>query len=268
MLNHFLLLLALLAYPLHGYRDGAEPPAYPPRRAGKSAARWRPTAGATARSARRPTEAEEARLGAAMAAQYDRERGIRPTPQGRQIEAYLQAMADRLSPHTSRRLRYRIHYDPYPAFKSAFALPGGHIIFGGGILALMKTEDELAAVIGHEIVHVDAGQVSGRVSRIAKERGISPADIGRWKVEDFGPSYTKQQELACDSGGAALAVKAGYSPLGLLHLLQTFQLLAGPQQPPVSPDRVTLAERIAQVQEEIRADGWESLTKERPLELP
>jgi beta-barrel assembly-enhancing protease len=268
MLNRFVLLLALLAYPLHGYQKGDAPPARRPRQAAKSATGRRPDAGAAPRGARRPAGDEEVRLGAAMAAQYDRERGIRPTPQSRQIESYLQAVADRLSPHASRKLRYRIHYDPYPAFKSAFALPGGHVIFGGGILALMKTEDELAAVLAHEIVHVDAGQVSERVARIAKERGISPADIRRWKVEDFGPSYTKQQELACDSGGARLAVKAGYSPFGLLHLLQTFQLLAGPQQPPVTPDKVTLAERIAQVQDEIRSEGWEGLTKERPLELP
>ena len=107
----------------------------------------------------------------------------------------------------------------------------------------MSTEDELAAVIAHEIIHADSGQVSDRVARIAKERGISPADFRRWKVEDFGASYTKQQELACDRGGAVLAVKAGYSPFGLLHLLQTFKLLAQPQ-PDAPPDRLTLEKRI------------------------
>ncbi len=213
------------------------------------------------------TDRDQVKLGAALAAQYARERGIGPTVQSKQIESYLQAVADRLAAHASRKLPYRIHYDPYPAFKSAFALPGGHIIFGGGILALMKTEDELAAVIAHEIIHIDERQVDERVARIAKERNISPADLSLWKVEDFGPSYTKQQELACDSDGARLAVKAGYSPFGLLHLLQTFQLLAGPQTGGL-PQRVTLAERINQIQDEIRTNGWEGMTKERPLELP
>ncbi len=268
MLNQFVLLLALLAYPLHVYQKGNVSHGRRQRQDAKSATGRRPEGVAASRGVRRSTEDDEVRLGAAMAAQYDRKSGVGPTVQSRQIESYLQAVADRLSSHASRKLRYRIHYDPYPAFKSAFALPGGHIVFGGGILALMKTEDELAAVLAHEIIHVDAGQVSERVARIAKERGVSPADIRRWKVEDFGPSYTKQQELACDRGGAELAVKAGYSPYGLLHLLQTFQLLAGPQQPGGNSDRVTLAERIAQAQDEIRAEGWEGLTKERPLALP
>jgi predicted Zn-dependent protease len=213
------------------------------------------------------TDRDQIRLGATLAAQYARERGIGPTVQSKQIESYLQAVADRLATRASRKLPYRIHYDPYPAFKSAFALPGGHIIFGGGILALMKTEDELAAVIAHEIIHVDARQVDERVMQIAKERNISPANLSLWKVEDFGPSYTKQQELACDRGGAGLAVKAGYSPYGLLHLLQTFQLLAGPQKVEAS-QRATLADRISQINDEIRTNGWEGLTKERPLELP
>jgi predicted Zn-dependent protease len=131
----------------------------------------------------------------------------------------------------------------------------------------MKTEDELASVIGHEIAHVEERQVDERVARLARERNVSTADSSRWKIEDFGRSYTKRQELDCDSGGARLAVRAGYSPLGLLHLLQTFQLLAGPQRD-APPDRLTLAERITQIQDEIRAEGWERLTEERPLELP
>lgn len=215
-----------------------------------------------------PIDAGEIKLGGALAARYDRQSGLGSTTQSRQIEAYLQGVADRLAVHaSSRKGPYRIHYDPYPAFKSAFALPGGHIIFGGGILALMNTEDELAAVIAHEITHVDAGQVSERVAHIAKEQGVSPADFRRWKVEDFGRSYTKEQELACDRDGAGLAVKAGYSPFGLLHLLQTFKLLARPR-PDAPPDRLTLAERITQIEDEIRAEGWEGLTKERPLALP
>lgn len=265
MLNQLVLCLALLGSPLQGYQKKSlrlrqRPP---------TAARRQRSAGvSTPGAARGFTDGDQVRLGAALAAQYDRQRGIEPTVESRRVESYLQAVADRLKAHASRKLPYRIHYDPNPAFKSAFALPGGHIVFGGGILALMNTEDELAAVIAHEITHVDERQVDARVAQIAKERHIFPADLSKWKVDDFGPGYTKQQELACDSDGARLAVKAGYSPFGLLHLLQTFQLLAGPQQSGGTPNRATLADRIGLIQDEIRAEGWDGLTKESRLALP
>ena len=267
MLNQIVLYLVLLIFPLQVYQQKSSRPSHRPAGDSQAARRQKPSGRRTLSAIRGFTDRNEIRLGAALAAQYDRERGIKPTVQSKQIESYLQSVADRLSAHTSRKLPYRIHYDPHPAFKSGFALPGGHIIFGGGILALMNTEDELAAVIAHEITHIDEGQVNERVARIAKERNIPPKDLPSWKVEDFGPGYTKQQELACDSGGAKLAVKAGYSPFGLLHLLQTFQLLASPPTN-ASPNRATLAARINQIQDEIRTEGWEKATKEKPLVLP
>ncbi len=267
MLNQIILCLVLLVSPLQGYQKKSSRPPHRPSGDSRAARRQQPSGRTTPSATRGFTDRDEIRLGAALAAQYDHERGIAPTVQSKQIESYLQSVASRLSAHTSRKLPYRIHYDPHPDFKSAFALPGGHIIFGGGILALMNTEDELAAAIAHEITHVDERQVDERVARIAKERNISPTDLPSWKVEDFGPGYTKQQELACDSGGVRLAVKADYSPFGLIHLLQTFQLLAGPQTD-ASPSRATLAERISQIQDEIRTEGWEKVTKEKPLVLP
>jgi len=266
-LHQFALCLAILGFLLQGGQESSLRLLKRPPDTARSARKQKLVGRAIPTATRGFTDRDQIRLGAALAAQYDRERGIGPTVQSKQIETYLQAVADKLAARAKRKLPYRIHYDPYPAFKSAFALPGGHIIFGGGILALMKTEDELAAVIAHEIIHIDERQVDERVERIAKERNISPTNLSLWKVEDFGPGYTKQQELACDSGGASLAVKAGYSPFGLLHLLQTFQLLAGPQTGG-SPNRATLAERISQIQDEIRTNGWEGLTKEKPLELP
>ena len=41
--------------------------------------------------------------------------------------------------------------DPIP---NAFALPGGYVYLTRGILSLITTEDELACVMGHEIIHV------------------------------------------------------------------------------------------------------------------
>jgi predicted Zn-dependent protease len=46
-----------------------------------------------------------------------------------------------------------------------FALAGGHVYVGAGLVSLMDSEDELAALIGHEIEHIDHYQ-SSAVNRV------------------------------------------------------------------------------------------------------
>ena len=225
-------------------------------------------AGGASESPQPLTDDDEIQLGAALARQFDQQRGIGPSVQTKQIESYLQEVADKVAAHASRKLRYQVHYDPHPGFRSAMALPGGHIVFGGGALALMKSEDELASVLGHEIIHIDERQVAERIVKIAKNRHLFVKDTSQWDVFDFGATYAREQELACDRDGARLAVQAGYSPLGMLHLLETFKFLAGAQAPGPSPQNKMIDDRIAQISDEIRTEQWESLTKQKPLALP
>ena len=213
-----------------------------------------------------PDSAEIA-LGAALAAQFDAERGITPMEQDRRIEAYLQRIADALGAHTRRRLPWRIHYDPHPGFGSGFALPGGHIVIGGGILALMKTEDEAAAVIAHEMMHIDLGQVSERLTVLMNDGHRSLADTSQWKWSEFGKSYGTAMENLCDYEGAKLSVQAGYSPYGDETMLETFLALAKLHSPKAPPPQ-SLIVRIDQIKNQIKANHWEKLSSTRPLELP
>src|SRR5207244_13551377 len=58
-----------------------------------------------------------------------------------------------LFPYTT--LFRSFHYIPDPNLINAFALPGGHVFIGRGMLDLMTTEDQLATVLGHEVEHID-----------------------------------------------------------------------------------------------------------------
>ena len=95
------------------------------------------------------SDADEVRIGHLLASTIlRRSEGMQSTPQTTKIDQYLQTVGDRLAAHTQRKLSYRFHFDPDPTFKSAFALPGGEIFVGAGILAMMDTEDQLAVVLG------------------------------------------------------------------------------------------------------------------------
>jgi len=91
------------------------------------------------------------------------------------------------------RPQYHFGFDANPDFKSAFALSGGYVIVGGGLLAITQTEDELANVLAHEIEHVELGQVSRRVSELGRQK-----EIKNLELSVFLPGYTKEEELACD----------------------------------------------------------------------
>jgi beta-barrel assembly-enhancing protease len=130
---------------------------------------------------------------------------------------------------------------------------------GGGLLAITQTEDELANALAHEIEHVELGQVGARAAALAKEKGAQ-----NLRVSDFFPSYTKQQELACDLNGQKLAAKAGYSPAGMLTLLETFRALQKGKPEPPSADHPTLSERIAQAHRLAKA----TTKKQTPLRIP
>src|SRR5271170_3955784 len=100
------------------------------------------------------TDADEIRIGAALAKDFEQEEGMAPTPQSIKLDAYLQSVGDKVAVNARRKLPYRFHFDPSPGFRSAVGLPGGQIYVGAGILAYTDTEDQLAVVLGHEIEHV------------------------------------------------------------------------------------------------------------------
>ncbi len=214
------------------------------------------------------TDAQEIALGAALAAKFNIERGLLPqNEQNLRIQAYLQSVADSLGKHTRRHLPWTIHYDPHPGIHSGFALPGGHIVIWGGIISYMTTEDELAAIIAHEIKHIDDDQVSQRIDSLVRTAHRDVTNHSQWTWDEFGASYGAVRENLCDYDGAKLAVLAGYSPTAFGTLLQSFIALGSVHAPSAPPPRA-ITVRIRQIEAEIAEQHWESLTKTRPLNLP
>lgn len=106
---------------------------------------------------------------------------------------------------------------------NAFAAPGGYIHITRGALALIHTEAELADVLGHEISHVT---LKHTVNAIKKSRAVSSgasmthsdalkdlAERGYSIVLEN--NFNRDDEMAADKNGVALANAAGYSPKGL-----------------------------------------------------
>ncbi|MDD3445673.1 MAG: M48 family metallopeptidase [Zavarzinia sp.] len=121
---------------------------------------------------------------------------------------------------------------------NAFALPGGKIGVYQGLLNLATKDTELAAVLGHEVTHVQRRHAAQRIgAQRAGQLGVSLAQIGLAAggvqqsdqiagLIGAGVSYgvilpfSRDQEYEADEGGLVTMARAGYDPNGAVSLWQ------------------------------------------------
>jgi len=183
----------------------------------------------------RMSDADEIAAGNALADSYST-RWRLTTDSDRAEEAYITSVGTEVAVHARRKLPWRFHYIPDRGFVNAFALPGGHVFVGRGLIELMHSEDALAAVIGHEIEHVDLRHCAERAQTEAELRNLGPlGSLVGIPIEVFMAGYSKDQELEADRDGTTLAVQTGYSPAGILRLFDEFQKLEQGEEPHRDP---------------------------------
>ncbi len=131
--------------------------------------------------------------------------------------AYVQAVVDRLVAKG----RLRRPEIPYRAeivdteMVNAFAIPGGRVYITTGMLAFLRSEAELAAIMGHEMAHVDLKHCIERIQYelVAKQVGgrLVEAMIGAgYALVSIG--YADELEAEADRQGVLFAQRAGYHP--------------------------------------------------------
>lgn len=214
------------------------------------------------------TDADEVRLGQILADDFIAQEGMQPTPQTNKIDEYLQSVGDRVTAHARRKIPYRFRFDPSPSFRSAVGLPGGQVFVGGGILAYMDSEDQLAMVLGHEVEHIDLNQCRDRLIKILADQHLTAGKATKLKVDPFLPGYGHDGEFAADREGVLLAMQAGYSADAAVRLLQTYIILG--EQMPNTPKEAkeNLEHRIAQIRAVNSESKLPKPAAEKPLSLP
>lgn len=234
--------------------------------------------------ATRLSDAQEIQIGQELLRSYD-SGGRLQTRQISLMDDYVNRVGRKLAARAHRKLPYSFHYIPDRGFINAFALPGGPVFIGEGMLSLMDSEDELAAVLGHEIEHIDHYHCAERVQVEARARKLGAiGQLATLPIEIFEAGYTKDEEMQADREGTRLAVLAGYSPTGALRIMETFDRLFerhqrrahNPQEEVGSLAEQTLegyfrshppaAERAAQIRSLMVSEGWPAKA-ERDLEV-
>lgn len=160
-----------------------------------------------------------------------------------EINTYLNKLGQGLAVHSSKPeifYGYRFLVLESPEV-NAFATPGGHILITRGLLRLARDEDELAAVLAHEISHVALGHglasVQGsRLTQIASEFAINAGKASGGSVAGFtsafGDSiaeiakilivsgYSQTYEFQADTEAWRMLSVSGYDPRALSRLIE------------------------------------------------
>ena len=118
--------------------------------------------------------------------------------------------------------------------ENAFAIPGGYLYVTRQLLALMNSEAELGAVLGHEVGHVAARHSAGRqrtstigsllagvVGALAGNGAIGQllGGAAQTGAQLYTLKYGRDQEYAADSLGVQYVMRAGYTPYALAGML-------------------------------------------------
>jgi predicted Zn-dependent protease len=180
------------------------------------------------------------------------------------VGSYVNEVGQKLAAVSDRKLPYefKVLNNSVP---NAWALPGGKISISRGLLTELKSEAELAAVLGHEIVHAAAKHGAKGMQRGMLLQGaaavatiaIATQNADYANLAQMGASagaqlinqkYGRDAERESDKYGMRYMVRAGYDPQGAVELQKTFvKLSEGRRQDwlsglfashPPSPERV------------------------------
>lgn len=179
-------------------------------------------------------ETQEVQLGAELYPYYTQESlGAIADPKA---EAYLQRVGESLAAVGHRpQLDYGYNGVNDPVV-NAYALPGGKISVARGLLSRINSEDELAAVLGHETGHVTARHAAAQYSRqmlaqllvVGGAVALEASDVKHAELYTLGgmvgaqlflARYSRDQERQADELGIDYMVAAGYNPQGMVDLM-------------------------------------------------
>jgi predicted Zn-dependent protease len=235
----------------------------------------------------RMSDDQEIQVGNELAARYVSESGTL-SPAQLALQRYVVRVGGAVALHAKRKLPHQFHLIPSHDMINAFALPGGHVFVGEGLLDMMMSEDELASVLAHELEHIDHYHCAERVQVETQARQLHLGVLGelaQLPIALWQAGYSKDQELEADREGLLLAVSASYSPFGMVRLLEKFSRMEqeyviharSPEQelsqlavqslggyfrshPPTS-------ERLAQANHVIESEKWQDRKQLKPFRV-
>ena len=126
---------------------------------------------------------------------------------------------------------------------NAFALPGGQVFITMGLYKLLKSEDQLAGVLGHEIGHVinrhgsehmakhELTQQLVQATQVASG-GYDQGMIAQYVGQMVNLKYGRDDEIESDKYGVKYLVESGYKPEAMIEVMEILNNASGKNKSP------------------------------------
>ncbi len=195
----------------------------------------------------RPSRKDQIQLGKRAAAEIRQKEGSKVLPASDPRVKMLRRVAGRiLATFKDKTDNWEYSFDMIDSKEvNAFALPGGPTFFYTGLVDKMKTEDELAAVIGHELTHVrkehwataynesQKRNIAVSLLLILTRANRSVQDLAGVATETlFDLPFSRSNELEADKLGFDAMVAGKFNPQGMVDTFETLRALSTGGRPP------------------------------------
>ncbi len=202
-----------------------------------------------------PVTGEEQHL--SMAPQQEIALGLQAMPEmirqygGEHPDQAAQALVDRVGQRVVAKSdaaqtdwQFDFHLLADPRTVNAFALPGGQIFITAALLSQLKSEGQLAGVLGHEVGHVVARHSAQRMAKQALTQGITgavlvaagggggEAQLAQMVGQMVNMKYGREDELQSDTLGVRFMSEAGYDPRAMIGVQEILAQQSEGQAPP------------------------------------
>lgn len=156
-----------------------------------------------------------------------------------------------------------------PQTINAFALPGGPVFITSGLLSELTTEDEVAGVLSHEIVHVLARHSAQQLASsqltngLIGAVGVASGDANAAQTaavigQLVNMRYGRGDEIQSDTLGVCLMIASGYDPNGMIRVMEVLASAGGGSgQPEFFSTHPNPENRVAQIEAAIQNSATE-----------